>query len=378
MVLAEARSSAPVGVDLAARVGLVTYDFYPSYGGQGRHTYDLWRHLRALGIDVRVLSPRANNLPGHSRGGGLSLKVGKSLAFSLYATVAVGRWRHANDVDLLHLNGGPGGVILLGTPPAKLVYTAHHTYAQQARNVPGQGWKRSLAFFQGRAYERAEIVTADTPSTAKSLINELKVDSAKVCVVSSGFDPTVFRPTDTVSIDESVLFVGRLDSRKGFDFLIEAWAEVARRRPRARLFVIGFGPLQKPAETYLEEQSILESVVFLGRQPEQELVAWYNRVSAVAVPSRFEGFGLTALESIACGTPVIATDTEGLRDVVVDGVDGVLAPFGDKDAFAQALLRHLERPSRIAPERLAAVEAEYGWPGLAQRYLDVYRRALSG
>jgi glycosyltransferase involved in cell wall biosynthesis len=372
----EVQSRAPGAQSLAARVGIVSFDFFPSYGGQGRHTYDLWRHLRALDVDVRVLSPRANQLPGHSRGGAFSLKAGQSLAFSVYASLAVSRWRRRNEIGLLHVNGGPGGVILLNQPDTRLVYTAHHTYAQQARNVPGQTWKQHLARLQARAYRHADVVTADTPSTAESLRDELGLDDSRVRVVASGFDADVFKRVKTSAIEGSALYVGRLDSRKGFDFLIDAWIKVASRASRARLFVIGRGPLEASSRRRLDEEGVSDSVVFLDRQSEAELVSWYNRVSVVAVPSRFEGFGLTALESMACGTRVVATDTEGLRDVVINGADGRLVPFGDSEAMAFALLEELRAPSHIKPRRLREVRAQYAWPRVAPRFLQVYQEAI--
>jgi glycogen(starch) synthase len=292
-------------------------------------------------------------------------------------SAAIRRWQADNDIDLLHLNGGPGGVLLAAKPAAPTIYTAHHTYAQQVRHVPGQSWKRPLAALEARSYGYASVVTAVSRSTADSVLDELGVDPAKVTVIPNGFDPETFRPVRVHQIGESVLYVGRLDARKGFQFLIEAWARAVEVRRGPRLFVVGRGPLQRWAESYLEARRLLDSVAFLGRLPEQELVAWYNRVDAVAVPSRFEGFGLSALEAIACGTPVVATDVEGLRDVVLDGIDGTLVSFGDVEGYAQALTAAVGRRARVSAERLEQVQEQYRWPRIAGLYLDAYRRTLS-
>jgi glycosyltransferase involved in cell wall biosynthesis len=80
---------------------------------------------------------------------------------------------------------------------------------------------------------------------------------------------------------------------------------------------------------------------------------------------------------MACGTPVVATNTEGLRDLVIDGVDGALAPWGDADAFAAKVVDQLRRPRRISRRRLREISANYAWPNVAPRYVEVYRAVLA-
>jgi glycosyltransferase involved in cell wall biosynthesis len=368
-------SSQAPGVIGLPRIGLVTFDFYPSIGGQGRHTYELWRHLRALSVDIAVLSPRRNALAGHTRRGAFASGLARGIGFSIYAGATLRRWALESGVALLHLNGGPGGVLMLTPPAQPLLYTAHHTDAQQAR-LPGQSWKAPLAALEGRGYRAARAVVADTPSTAASVANELRVAHSKVAVIPSGFDPARFRPLGLERTPDTALYVGRLDARKGFLFLLRAWREVVARRRTARLFVIGSGPLQRKADEYLASHGIADSVIFLGRQSEEELARWYNRVRVVAVPSVFEGFGLVALEAIGCGTRVVATDVDGLRDVIKRPEHGTLAPYGDKDAFAQALLSELTHPSALSAGTVADVSSSYSWPVIAARYARAYERAL--
>ncbi|HXH21900.1 MAG TPA: glycosyltransferase family 4 protein [Dehalococcoidia bacterium] len=355
------------------RVGIVTYDFFPPIGGQGRHTYELWWHLRRLGADVKVLSSRPNALAGHTCAGTPAAMLARGIGFSIHANVVLSRWLHANPCDLLHLNGGPGGVLLLVKPPAPLLYTAHHTYAQQARLVPGQAWKKALAQVEARGYAAAAAVAADTPSTARSVIAELGVDAAKVTVIPSGFDASRFRPLGLERAPDWALFVGRLDARKGFRFLLESWVEVARRRPQARLFVVGSGPLEPWARRFVAQHCLEASVRFLGRQSEDGLISWYNRVSVVVVPSVFEGFGLTALEALACGAQVVASDVEGLADVVPDAGWARRVPYGDNRALAEGILGALQAPKAIPAAAIARLAQTYSWPQVAAMYLAAYQ-----
>ena len=359
------------------KIGLVSYD-YSTYGGQGRFTIGLRRHLAASAdIQVRVLSPVQPHFDGDVMAGRALARLGRNLGFSLAASVSLRRWRDRYDIDLFHLNGGPGGVLLSWGTEQPIVYTAHHTYAQQARLVPGQGWKSQLAILERLGYKSARAIAADTRSTAESLVEELSQPRDKTVVIPCGVDGQTFRPLDEPKLPGTALFVGRLEHRKGFLFLMNAWCRLAKQDPSATLYVIGDGPERPRAEAVLAEHGLGASVVFLGRVNQEDLVAWYNRVSCVVIPSVFEGFGLVAVEALACGTPVVATDSEGLRDVIEDGTDGRLVAYGDIEAMGDALGEALAAGKPLSDERREAVRAAYAWPQIATRYEGFYKDALA-
>jgi glycosyltransferase involved in cell wall biosynthesis len=181
---------------------------------------------------------------------------------------------------------------------------------------------------------------------------------------------------DIERIPSSALFVGRLDTRKGFPFLLDAWRQVVARHPEAKLYVLGSGPLRHKADEYLSRHGISSSVEFLAHQPEAELAGWYNRVQVVVVPSVFEGFGLAALEAMACGTRVVATDVDGLRDVVTRREYGALAPFGDARAFGGAVLAEFEESRRLSRSCVAEIAAACAWPVVAERYAETYAQVM--
>ncbi len=362
---------------MTRRLLIISYDFHPARGGQGRHTFELWRRLRQSGhFEVSVLSPTTNNLPSHVSAGKAMSRVGKGIGFSVYLASTLARWEERLRPDVIQLNGGPGGVLLLGRPHAPVVYTAHHTYAQQSRLVPGQRWKHVFVPLEARGYRLAKAVVADTPSTSRAVREDLGVHSDWLRVIPSGIDVSDFRPSDSPREPGAVLFVGRLDKRKGILFLLEAWSHVARERPDAHLYVIGDGPLREAARRFTIRAGLQRNVTLLGRVSQDELVGWYGRASAVAVPSVFEGLGLTAVEAMACGTPVVATDTDGLRDVVEDGLDGRLAPYGEPNAFADALLQVLATGAGLSRERVERVRATYDWSKLARDYAALYETVL--
>jgi glycosyltransferase involved in cell wall biosynthesis len=122
-----------------------------------------------------------------------------------------------------------------------------------------------------------------------------------------------------------------------------------------------------------------ENVHFLGTLADSKLNEWYNSVSAVVIPSMFEGFGLTAIEAMACGTPVIATAVDGLRDAVRDGVDGILVPYNDIQGMCDRvvhLLRDGKERERLSRNGMKKVLASNNWETLSQEVLRVYLRVL--
>jgi glycosyltransferase involved in cell wall biosynthesis len=358
------------------RLGILTWDFHPAKGGQGRHTFELWRRLYGrAGLDVNVFSPSKNDLPGRIPVGRLAEK-GRGPGFSISAAWNQRRWAKANAIDLWQINGGPGGVLLGPLTPRNSVYVAHHTYEQQARLVPGQGWKSPLAVAEAAGYARASRVIAVSPSTRESVRRENAYAAERTTIIPNGVDTDLFQPQETEKERGSILFVGRLDARKGFAFLIRAWALVSLRRADAHLYVIGRGPAAIPAQRFLARRRLEQHVTFVGQVSDDGLPHWYNRAVAVAVPSVFEGFGLTALEALACGTPVVATDSDGLRDVVRPGCDGYLTPYGDVEALAETLLRVLDEEPHVPLKRIREIRAAHDWDRIAEEYARVYEEVL--
>src|SRR5262249_8308362 len=136
----------------------------------------------------------------------------------------------------------------------------------------------------------------------------------------------------------SVLYVGRLRRYKGVDALLDAFVQVRARLPEARLTVLGDGPHRSVLERRAAKLGLGESVLFTGFVPSAEKAR--RRISAWVspLPSPKEGWGLTVVESNACGTPVVASRSPGLVDSVRDGESGLLVPHGDARALADALL----------------------------------------
>jgi len=182
----------------------------------------------------------------------------------------------------------------------------------------------------------------------------------------------------------TLLFVGRLVRRKGVDRLLEALATVGERP--WRLEVVGFGPEREALETQAARLGLADRVVFLGRVPDEELVAAYGRATAFALPATLderadtEGLGVVLLEAMSHGVPVVATRRGGISDIVVNGVTGILVEDTVPD-LARGLERILADPEAARAMGEAGrrrVREAFGWDSIVDRLEAIYARGLVG
>ena len=126
-----------------------------------------------------------------------------------------------------------------------------------------------------------------------------------------------------------------------------------------------------------DELGIGDVVTFLGKRAQQSLPYYYSAADVVVMPSRYESFGMVALEAMACGTPVIASDVGGLSYTVQDGVTGFLVPANDPDSLADAICHILNDQAfrDTLGQQAAAAARQYAWPRIADQILDVYDEA---
>jgi L-malate glycosyltransferase len=145
--------------------------------------------------------------------------------------------------------------------------------------------------------------------------------------------------------------VGRLRREKGQDILLDAMPEVIKAIPNVMLLVVGDGPDRMSLELRAKSLGLASNIIWLGQLDYEEVVKFYTIMNVVVVPSRFEGFGLSAAEAIAAGCPIIASAVDGLREIIQHGVTGLLFPVDDTKKLASAmidLLTHREKSLTIA------------------------------
>lgn len=136
--------------------------------------------------------------------------------------------------------------------------------------------------------------------------------------------------------------VSRLEYIKGMDLVIPAFVEVKKKYPEVQLIVVGDGTQKEMMEQQAKEMGVSDSIEWAGRQPQEKLHEWYGKMDIVMMPSRSEGFGLTAIEAMANGCVVVASNTGGLPEVVKDGEVGLLHNTEDVKDISVKILRLLD------------------------------------
>jgi glycosyltransferase involved in cell wall biosynthesis len=160
------------------------------------------------------------------------------------------------------------------------------------------------------------------------------------------------------------------------DLVVSAFAEVLKRFPEVRLLVVGDGSLRATMEQQAVELGCADRITWVGRQPQEELAQWYGQMNIVLMPSRSEGFGLTAIEAMANGCVMVASNVGGLPEVVRDGVCGLLHRTEDVHDMADKvtmLLGDNELYGRLRTQALCEVE-KYSFERYAATICDLYKR----
>ncbi len=245
----------------------------------------------------------------------------------------------------------------------------------------------------------ADVIVAATLAEQAQLQWLYKADLRKVVIIPPGVDACHFYPIppdeakDYVGIpreDRMVLFVGRIEPLKGVDTLIKAMSclRVKEFERPAYLAIVGGDPNVPPEEMSVEMarlQSLCHDlcmdrmVVFLGKRGQDTLPYYYSAAEVLVMPSHYESFGMVALEAMACGTPVVASQVGGLAFLIQDGVTGFHVPDQDEEALCDRLTRLLGNSSLRSQMGQAAADyaRKYSWHQIASQVIEVYERLLA-
>ena len=364
-------------------IGIFTHDLYPyKPWGQGRYVYDLARNLSGkIKDNIFIFSPFENIRDDHHIQifPGSHNCFGKNITFSIKLGLIIESLIQKYDLNLVHFQGGPGGLFLFKKPSVPVIYTVHHTYYQQSKYISTQKWKKILYLWEKFGYMKADYLMCDSDSTKRIILRHYGVNPKLCNTILVGVDQSRFFPLHLKRIPNSLFFIGRLEKRKGIDFLIKTIPIIRGRLSDIKLFIGGDGALRSYLESFIKKNHLEHNVHLLGTIDDSALNKWYNKVSVAIIPSVFEGFGLTVIEAMACGTSVIATDVDALRDVVENGVNGLLVKYNDIGELSRKilyLLKNKSEQSKFSLNGQKKVQTVYNWDILCQDIVMVYKYVL--
>jgi len=287
-------------------------------------------------------------------------------------------------VDLLHC---PVNVVPLAAP-CKTIVTIHDLGFMRYPERYRAAKRRYLHLATSLSARRAAHIITDAESGRQEIIELLKMPPEKVSTVPLGVDSR-FQPLDATIIAQFrqdkqlparfVLYLGTLEPRKNLPLLLRGFARLRQEQPQA---VQGVELVLGGAKGWLYDE-IFRLVQELGLEPlthfpgyvnEEELPLWYNSAECFVYPSVYEGFGLPPLEAMACGCPVITSNTSSLPEVV--GEAGLTVGPEDEVALSEALFRLLTNPAERASRRGQglAQARKFSWQETARRTLEIYRQ----
>jgi D-inositol-3-phosphate glycosyltransferase len=246
----------------------------------------------------------------------------------------------------------------------------------------------------------ANRIIAATPAEEKQLEEMYQVEKSKITIISPGVETSRFYPINPDEAREAIeltckkrilLFVGRIEPLKGLANLIQALSIIRGNGKCGRdcycLVVIGGDPDASKdtmsAEMYkvkklCSELGLDDLVLFLGKRAQETLPYYYSAADMLIMPSYYESFGMVALEAMACGTPVVASQVGGLPYLVKDGKTGFVVPGGDPQALVEPLNRLMNDPDLREKMGEQAVEhaRKYSWELIANQIASVYKELL--
>jgi glycosyltransferase involved in cell wall biosynthesis len=342
-------------------------------GGVERTLLRLAEEVAARGHEVTLLS--SSEAPGVAWEDGLRHVRLPRRGTALRAPLAAFARHLPHEAELVHVPATypftTGPVLRAAAGRRKAAVLDFHFEPDPGTPV-GRLAGRAFRLAGPRAYARATLALVRSVAYARSAPSLRAVPASRWRVVPNGVDARRFQPHGKAAPGAYVLFVGRLVPYKGVEVLLSALSQL---HPAPPLVVAGDGPLRARLESQAARLGV--EATFLGRVPDRALPPLYRGARLTVLPSvnRQEAFGICLIESMACGTPVVASRLPGVAEVASLG--GVLAPPGDAHALARAVLRGLEMEALPRGPPLArAVAAAYDWPVVTERLLDAYRDAL--
>ena len=344
-------------------------------GGVGAHVANLSRALRVHGHEVRVLAPSEGDVePGVlSVGRSIPIPYNGSVARLAFGPRVAGRIRIAlrryrPDVVHVHEPFAPSAGLLTLLNTRKPVVATFHASIVRSRAY------RIAAPALRPLYRRlaARIAVSEE---ARRTVEEIFGGGLRV--IPNGVDWSQFStlPPPDGSL---IVFIGRMERRKGAAVLVDAFTRLRERVPDAELLLVGEGPERRAVEAAVPV-AMRDAVMFAGRVAPAELGEVFRRSAVACAPSLGgESFGIVLLEAMSAARPVVASSIPGYAAVVRDGVDGILVPPGDPAALAAALERVLADPSRAREMGEAGRERarRYDWPTVAAEIEEVYAHAI--
>lgn len=228
--------------------------------------------------------------------------------------------------------------------------------------------------------KKADYMTVVSNAMKEYCIN-MGIKEDKITVCSMGVDlRNTFVKHNSCDERDGIIFVGRLVEKKGVVYLINAMETVVKKFPSVSLCIIGDGPDRKSLEHLVSNRNLNQNVTFIGSVPNHDVPVYLNKANIAVMPSIVsrdgdqEGLGLVAVEAMGCGCAVVASDLPAVRDVITDGITGIMAKPASSDSLAESIIKLLvddDLAESIARQGHDYVMVKFDWSNIGNRYRTI-------
>jgi phosphatidylinositol alpha-mannosyltransferase len=367
-------------MDRPMKIALVSAFDYAFSGGVNDHIRNLASQFEGWGHTVKVVAPcsepdRVSDENFVAMGKPVPVPSGGSIArvsFSVWLRPRIKELLRREDFDIVHLHEPFAGAVtlhMLGYSNSVNIATFH---SYRGSRLYGIGARKLAKPYAQKLHGRIAVskparqfISRHFPGSYKIIPNGIEVDA-----FANGAAPLPNYRDGMINL----LFLGRLEKRKGLRYLLEAYGRLKWDWPNLRLLVVGPGKPDRDSYRIMSERN-LQDVVLVGGVSDEDRPRFYQAADIFCSPATGgESFGIVLLEAMAAGKPIVATAIEGYTSVITHGQEGLLAPPKDDKSLAdtiEVLLKDPELRNRLAANGRRKAD-EYRWERIARRVMDYY------
>ena len=369
-------------------IGVVTEYYYPTLGGVQEHVHHFAKEALSRGHSLKIITSNIKDLsddgsfvddiPIERIGIGIPIHQNGSIA---RVTLAPGLGSKLKNIferekfDIIHIHSPLTPTL----PILALINSNTVTVGTFHTNFKGSGFFKIFQKPCQRYLYRLDGLIA----VSKTAVNALeKYFEADYKVIPNGIDTEKYNPSvpplpEFNDGKTNLLWVGRIEPRNGLDRMIKAFSFASAKRNDLRLIIVGDGPLRKSCEILVPAR--LKTNVHFAGFINAERPSYYSSANMLCVPATISSFGITLLEGMAAGKPIVASNIDGFTDVMTQDLEGLLVDTADPREFAEAILK-IANDKELAGRYGAAglkTASKYSWPVVTTQILDYYEVAKS-
>ena len=374
------------GIDRPIKIGLVSAFDYAVPGGVNSHIRELASQFEGWGHTVRIIAPcsapqKIADEKFIPMGKPVPVPSGGSIArvsLSVWLRPRIKTLLRSEAFDIVHLHNPFSGFVpvnVLSVSDTVNIATFHSYGAPRLYRMGGsklvRRYFRRLHGLIAVSEPARDFISRYFPGDYEIIPNGIQVDD-----YANGGAPFAELQDGMINL----LFVGRLEKRKGLKYLLAAYGRLKWDWPNLRLLVVGPGKLDDDSSRIIKERN-LQDIIFLGSVSDEDKARYYQTADIYCSPATGrESFGIVLLEAMAAGKPIVATAIEGYASVITNGKEGLLVPPEDEEALADGIASLLKNPSlrsTLTANGRRKVQ-EFRWDRVARQVMDFYMTRLNG